>query len=245
MYGKEYLEALEVSEAVEAIEDAVETKLANLEPVIRDRVLKALRERGARWLLTSREFGERQVNLARALNDQRNAESPLGNWPFGNPLHPSCGSQMARAKGRPRKVAARRHPSGQVVRDRVEPTPETLAKLKPDFLAESLGMETPHYRAAVEIRDAYRWITRPVDIQIRDHFAAPVGGQSSGDDEDPRSVKRYNDWCDEMDRRKIPVGRVLDFVIDEQPLGPPPGIGRWKAIAYIGLALYVDMHGIG
>lgn len=142
---------------------------------------------------------------------------------------------MAR-RGRPRKVAARRHPSGKVVHESVGPTPETLAKLQPDFLATNLGMGSSAYKAAIEIRDAYRWITRPVAMQLKDYMAAGGGGVTVSDP--PWYVDRYTEWCDVMDRRRIPIGPVLDYVVEELPCTPERG----RCVA-LGLDLYAELQG--
>lgn len=138
---------------------------------------------------------------------------------------------MTRRRGRKRKDTAR-HPGGEVVRERVGPTPETVAKLRRDPMVAAFGSErAPLFRAATDIREAFQWITMPVQVKC----AALMEGAGGVGGEDPACVRRYLAWCDEMDRRRWPIGPVLDFVLEREP-SLSKGVNR-------ALGLYADMAG--
>lgn len=110
--------------------------------------------------------------------------------------------------------------------DRVEPTPETLAKLKPDPL---LRLEPDYQRAALEIERAYLLITAPVAERIADLDSVRAtrsewtGAQSA-------LIERYCDWVERLGKAnsahrlagkpgRFRVSLVLDMIVDRS-FGP-------------------------
>ena len=97
---------------------------------------------------------------------------------------------------------------------RVEPTPETVAKLRPDRLAH-LPAELQRAGWCIEI--AYRHITDPVACRTADYGAPKISGDGRRGGESEAMIDHlgsYNDWVDEMKRYSMPVGAALDMIIE-------------------------------
>ena len=109
----------------------------------------------------------------------------------------------------------------------VPPTPETLAKLRGDPLLRLLKrgqIDAEGFAAAVAIRRAVDSIAQPLR-----HRAMRAISNAEGTCFDPtrgirvaapashRAIdaqRRYNDWVDEMRQEHMPVGPVLDVIVD-------------------------------
>lgn len=104
-------------------------------------------------------------------------------------------------------------------------TQETVAKLRPDplrlmlFKGPKRGISIAQWEAALAIRRAFEIITAPTSLVASDYereIKGKVfwgGWRSIGPLAGLEVVKRYNDWADEMDARKIPIGPVIDLVV--------------------------------
>ena len=102
-------------------------------------------------------------------------------------------------------------------RERVEPTPETAAKLSDDPLRYWLerGDLTPdHERACYAIRRAVHALTLPVAVRAQN---LERRDRASGEWTDAMSalIERYCDWADAMHRRRLSVCRALDSIMDD------------------------------
>lgn len=100
----------------------------------------------------------------------------------------------------------------RVVREeRIEPTPETLAKLMPPNLAH---LRPEYQRAACEIEMGYRLIVAEVGTR-----SATLGEGSKGDRGDWRTYERdavgsYRRWVGELARRRLPTAAMLEIIVD-------------------------------
>ena len=104
-------------------------------------------------------------------------------------------------------------------------TQETAAKLKPDSLRLMLikgpkrGISIAQWEAALAIRRAFEIITAPASLVASDYEreirgkGVWGGWRSIGPLANLKVVNRYNDWADEMDARRIPIGPVIDVVV--------------------------------
>ena len=94
-------------------------------------------------------------------------------------------------------------------------TPETVAKAVPDWFHELLRnnrISTEEYDIGLEIREGYRYVTKPVDWNIGDWEKLSRG--SVNEASEPPHVLRYYAWCRKMRDRNMPVRKVLDFLAD-------------------------------
>lgn len=104
------------------------------------------------------------------------------------------------------------------------PTEETAAKLKADkhqgdylrWLFMMGKIDFPHWDAAVDIRDAYSYKFAACGVRqsIYGEVNTAVGYKWLSDSHDPVCVKRYDTWCDRMDRRKMARDPVIDVIIN-------------------------------
>lgn len=109
----------------------------------------------------------------------------------------------------------------------VPPTPETLAKLRGDPLLRLLKrgqIDAEGFNAAVSIRRAVESLAQPLrhramrTISGADgaHFDPTRGSRVAAPAAD-RAIdaqRRYNDWVDAMRAEHMPVGPVLDVIVD-------------------------------
>lgn len=141
----------------------------------------------------------------------------------------------------------------------VPPTPETLAKLRGDPLLRlwkrgQIDAET--FEAAVSIRRAVEAIALPHRHRAMRAISGPNGAQFDptrgprvAPPEPWRAVdgrRRYADWVDVMQRDGLPVGPVLDVIVDGHSCRAVDGRrhrrkGRTLRDLLAGLALYVDL----
>jgi hypothetical protein len=130
------------------------------------------------------------------------------------------------AKNRAKRRAERRRRANVVRAERVEPTPETLAKLRPWTMAELLklgpeagGIDPNQHEAGVEIVEAYKALTkelgyRPLDLQRVGRGTVEMG---------PRELRLatiYLAWASKFERRfmrRAPM--VVCWIEDELPVG--------------------------
>lgn len=102
--------------------------------------------------------------------------------------------------------------------ERIPPTPETLAKLQPDpfhsrLIAGKISQE--QWQAGVEIREAVKIITSGVGVRISQFERRERGHTEHETERQVRVQGRYNDWCGLMATRKLKIGVILDYLIDE------------------------------
>lgn len=128
--------------------------------------------------------------------------------------------------------------------ERVPPTPETLAKLKPWTMSELLrlgpdagGIDHEQYEAAIEIVDAYAAITRELGYRPTD--LVRVGkGQGGMSPRDLRLSSIYLRWADDIeDRLRIRAPRIVGWIEDHDArlsLGDLPALlvalDRWGRV---------------
>ena len=107
--------------------------------------------------------------------------------------------------------------------ERVEPTPETLAKLKPWTMAELLrlgpeagGIDPSQHEAAVEIVDAFRALTK--ELGFRPMQLDRVGRGSAGmNARDLRLATVYLAWALMFERRFMRRAHlVVEWIEDER-----------------------------
>jgi hypothetical protein len=143
--------------------------------------------------------------------------------------------------------------------DAVPPTPETLAKLRGDPLLRLLKrgqIDTEGFEAAVAIRRAVESLAQPLR-----HRAMRAISNAEGTSFDPtrgsrvaapashRTIdaqRRYNDWVDAMRGEHMPVGPVLDVIVDGYSCRAVDvrrrrRKGRTVKEVLAGLELYVDL----
>lgn len=129
------------------------------------------------------------------------------------------------AKNHAKRRAERRRRANVMRIERVDPTPETLAKLRPWTMAELLklgpeggGIDPNQHEAGVEIVDAYRALTkelgyRPLDLQRVGRGTVEMG---------PRELRLatiYLAWASKFERRfmrRAPI--VICWIEDELPI---------------------------
>lgn len=111
----------------------------------------------------------------------------------------------------------------------VPPTPETVLKLKPNFLM--LLADDPRTQplalAAEQICRAFntiwvRSLARAGSLEPR------VDGRREAEDYPPKLrplVHRYHAWVDEIDRRKLPLDWIIAMIVD----GMAPAEVDWRA----------------
>jgi len=142
----------------------------------------------------------------------------------------------------------------------VKATPETVAKLRPDpfrllYVRAQLDpnpyLNQRMWDAGLEIRTAFNVVVSPVSMRCTDyerevrrtHWEA-AEAMSQSRTQNARLVKRYNAWVDDMTRRHLPVGPILDVVVDGVSCREVDRSRRlgWRACVRIlreGLKLYV------
>ena len=109
----------------------------------------------------------------------------------------------------------------------VPPTPETLARLRGDPLLRLLKrgqIDEEGFNAAVSIRRAVEILAQPLRhramraISTADGAAFdPTRGSRVAAPAADRAIdaqRRYNDWVDAMRAEHMPVGPVLDVIVD-------------------------------
>ena len=127
------------------------------------------------------------------------------------------------AKNHAKRRAERRRRANVVRAERVDPTPETLAKLRPWTMAELLklgpeagGIDPNQHEAGVEIVDAFRALTkdlgyRPVDLARVGRSTVEMG---------PRALRLttiYLTWASMFQRRFMRRAHmVVDWIEDER-----------------------------
>ena len=140
-------------------------------------------------------------------------------------------------------------------------TPETLAKLQPDpfRLLYTKGRldGNPHlnllmYDAGDEIARAFRLITQPVAMRGTDYTREVRGGSYEAREQalvrNEALVRRYVAWVDRMNERLLPIGPILDILIDGQGCQATDrfrrrGTGYTGKILRQGLRLYCEVAG--
>lgn len=135
-------------------------------------------------------------------------------------------ARITRARRQRLRLRSRRR-----LRQNVKPTPETLAKLQPDPLWALLRrgrLTQEQVDAAHDIRTAYEIITAPVRaVQMRavsttqgsTYDMTPGSKSKPSDGESCRSVQlqqRFNKWVCVMKDKRLPVGPVIDVVVEGQ-----------------------------
>lgn len=128
------------------------------------------------------------------------------------------------AKNRAKRRAERRARVERV--ERVSPTPETLAKLRPWTMAELLrlgpeggGIDPMQHEAGVEIVEAYRALTkelgfRPLDLERIGRGSVAMGARGL------RLTTIYLAWASRFERRFIVRAHVVvDWIEDERRIG--------------------------
>jgi hypothetical protein len=145
------------------------------------------------------------------------------------------------AKNRAKRRAERR---ARVVRaERVQPTPETLAKLKPWTMAELLrlgpeggGIDPTQHEAGVEIVDAFKALTKELGYRPLDLERVGRGSVEMG----PRELRLatiYLAWASAYQRRfMVRPHVVVEWIEDERRLdvGAMPllcgALNLWEAV---------------
>lgn len=114
----------------------------------------------------------------------------------------------------------------QAVRDdKIGPTPETVAKLRPDpFLRMKMRnqlasgnsvMNWKMYDAGVDIERAFRLITSPVAVRCSNYERSlGVGSAEDWTVKQIELIRRYDAWAALMKVRRVPLGPVFDVVVD-------------------------------
>ena len=127
-------------------------------------------------------------------------------------------ARRGRRKGHTIRTAGRAQARARAGAERRGPTRQTVAKLKPDplwTLARRGTLSGEQVQAAWDIRAAFEIITVPVRLRLS--ALEKIDGGSL-DYMETRRVRRligrYNDWVEEMTRRRLPTGPVLDIVIE-------------------------------
>lgn len=108
--------------------------------------------------------------------------------------------------------------------DRVDPTPETAAKLLPDNLA---FLRHEYQRAAGEIEAAYRIAVALVAGKISKPDTVG-GGKHAMTDREAEQVRIYTLWLKELERRKIPHYPLLNVIVDNVPAWAVDQRKRWQ-----------------
>lgn len=97
-------------------------------------------------------------------------------------------------------------------KERVEPTPETVAKLKPCSLS---FLEPDLQRAGYLIGDAFAAITLGIGFKINDLITVGKGVMTPEfTDRVAENILAYRKWVEEMNRRKLVISPVLDVCYD-------------------------------
>lgn len=147
------------------------------------------------------------------------------------------------AKNHAKRRAERRRRARVERAERVQPTPETLAKLRPWTMAELLrlgpeggGIDPMQHEAAVEIVDAFKALTkelgyRPLDLERVGRGTVEMG---------PRALRLttvYLAWASAYQRRfMVRPHVVVEWIEDERHIdvGAMPllrgGLDLWDAI---------------
>lgn len=97
------------------------------------------------------------------------------------------------------------------------PTPQTVAKLRPDPVAAltAAGRITrDQERAALGIAGAVRLIVGGLYVKAAGFEVGKGGSMSSASEGAVALEERYNRWATVMRRRRMAVGPVLDFACD-------------------------------
>ena len=100
-------------------------------------------------------------------------------------------------------------------------TPETLSKASPDHLEGLLKgkkITQEQYDIALQIREAYLWVVRPVDWKLSGFDGVP-GDRQAWDDkggEKPESVDRYYQFCNKWFKKGHKVSVLVGFLRDNQ-----------------------------
>ncbi len=132
------------------------------------------------------------------------------------PLYTSRSMTMAKAKKRKAKKR------GSVNRaERVQATPETLAKLRPcplKAMLEAGTMEPQHYEAALEIWDAHDALVRHIKAKGSDFNERSDKAHLNASTRMDQLVTVYLDWSREIMRRYIlQASAVVGWIDDHDP----------------------------
>ena len=132
-------------------------------------------------------------------------------------------------------------------------TLETRAKLRPNYL-ESLQragrLSSTQFQAAIELRDAFEFVTRPVALKISDPARLPGPGRQ--EDVENRRLDRlwghYTIWAKEMQRRGINYFAVVDVLVYGKTCSTLDWEYRVRKGAAVemlseSLAIYCDLQG--
>lgn len=133
------------------------------------------------------------------------------------------------------------------------PTPQTVANLRPNPLADfPKELQT----AAEELRDLWLVVTGPTQVASQKFERSYCGAWGSIQrpglltDWEWICLGRYREWSDEMNRRHLPSRPVVRVVTDdklfEEVLIPQLGIvhpDQVKALVSRGLQIFVDLVG--
>jgi len=144
-------------------------------------------------------------------------------------------------------MAGRRQP---VLREeRICATVETAAKLKRDPLELAAlayrttdgrdGLAPDLEQAVSRIRRAYSLITAPAAVRGQ-MYERRARGLASASDWAWKQIDRYCDWCDELVRRNMRVGRALAVILDD---GEREWHGRDLEAVRGYAQIWVDLHG--
>lgn len=141
----------------------------------------------------------------------------------------------------------------------VPPTRETLAKLRGDPLLRLWKrgqIDLEGFEAAVSIRRAVEAIALPHRHRAMRAITGPDGAQFDPTRGSRASAppswhgvdaqRRYNDWVEAMQREHLPVGPVLDVIVDGHSCRAVDvrrrrHKGRTVRDLLAGLALYIDL----
>lgn len=151
-----------------------------------------------------------------------------------------------------------------------KPTPETIRKLQPDpfrllYLMGGQGkrrgldghpsMNSLMFDAGIEIRRAFTLLSAPVAMKIHDYEREvrrtpweAAETQTVGVMQNARICRRYCEWVERMAKRHLPIGPVLDVVVDgigcqAADRARRKGTGYTGRVLREGLKLYCEVAG--
>ncbi len=163
--------------------------------------------------------------------------------------------KKGRSKNRREKMLSLRSPHC-VIWDQEKtyagPTPETLARLRPDPLKvfkQKNILNDRQILAFEQIRRAVHIITDGTHMRISRlndvHVESSYFKNESESDYEIRIKNRYSNWIDHMTERRLQAGPVLDIIIDEMSLSATDRKrGKRKGWAKAHLQASLDLYGI-